>query len=118
MNDGASLLWQVVLVRSEEAKRRVAAAAAELAAGLVLTVEEAKGLEFDDVCIWNFFTDSPADKEWYTLYELYDGAAPALGLGMSHEACDSKDSSVRATASRLAVDGAACVAPSEAAAAR
>ena len=38
---------QVVLVRSEAAKARLPAF---LLAGLVLTVEESKGLEFDDVC--------------------------------------------------------------------
>ena len=38
---------QVVLVRSEASKERLPAF---LRAGLVLTVEESKGLEFDDVC--------------------------------------------------------------------
>lgn len=34
---------------------------------LVLTVPQAKGLEFDDVFIVNFFKDSPAAREWRVL---------------------------------------------------
>ena len=30
----------------------------ELSSGLVLTIYEAKGLEFDDVLLYNFFKDS------------------------------------------------------------
>ena len=30
---------------------------------MIEQVEESKGLEFEDVCIFNFFSDSPADKE-------------------------------------------------------
>jgi len=56
-------------VRCEAAKARLPV---ELRNGLVLTVEEAKGLEFDDVCIFEFFSDSPADKEWHVLYSLLD----------------------------------------------
>lgn len=33
----------------------------------VLTIPQAKGLEFDDVFIMNFFNDSPACKEWRIL---------------------------------------------------
>ena len=57
-------LYQV-LVRSEASK---ATLPPELRAGLVLTIEEAKGLEFDDVCVYEFFSGSPADKEWHVLY--------------------------------------------------
>ena len=56
---------QAVLVRNEAAKEKLPAA---LKAGLVMTVEESKGLEFDDVCIYDFFSDSPASKEWMVLY--------------------------------------------------
>jgi ATP-dependent exoDNAse (exonuclease V) beta subunit len=38
----------------------------------VLTVYEAKGLEFDDVILWNFFTDSKVDKgKWYLINKLF-----------------------------------------------
>ncbi|NXP52019.1 TRNK1 protein, partial [Heliornis fulica] len=52
---------QVVLVANETAKEKIPE---ELSLALVLTVYEAKGLEFDDVLLYNFFTDSEAGKEW------------------------------------------------------
>ena len=39
----------------------------ELAHGLVLTIDECKGLEFDDICVYNFLSDSPAEREWRVL---------------------------------------------------
>ena len=50
---------QAVLVRSQAAKERLPA---EFRSALVLTIFEAKGLEFDDVFIFDFFSDSPADE--------------------------------------------------------
>ncbi|XP_053785696.1 TPR and ankyrin repeat-containing protein 1 isoform X2 [Desmodus rotundus] len=52
---------QVILVANEMAKEKIPE---ELGLALVLTVYEAKGLEFDDVLLYNFFTDSEAYKEW------------------------------------------------------
>ncbi|NWV71951.1 TRNK1 protein, partial [Malurus elegans] len=52
---------QVVLVANETAKEKIPE---ELSLALVLTIYEAKGLEFDDVLLYNFFTDSEANKEW------------------------------------------------------
>ncbi|XP_037382087.1 TPR and ankyrin repeat-containing protein 1 isoform X2 [Talpa occidentalis] len=52
---------QVILVANEIAKEKIPE---ELGLALVLTVYEAKGLEFDDVLLYNFFTDSEAYKEW------------------------------------------------------
>ncbi|XP_072908202.1 TPR and ankyrin repeat-containing protein 1-like isoform X2 [Hemitrygon akajei] len=52
---------QVILVVNETAKDTIPE---ELSLALVLTIYEAKGLEFDDVLLYNFFTDSEADKEW------------------------------------------------------
>ncbi|NXL60769.1 TRNK1 protein, partial [Chordeiles acutipennis] len=52
---------QVVLVANETAKEKIPE---ELGLALVLTIYEAKGLEFDDVLLYNFFTDSEASKEW------------------------------------------------------
>ena len=46
---------QVVLVASNEARDTMPD---ELKQGLVMTIYEAKGLEFDDVLIYNFFKDS------------------------------------------------------------
>ncbi|XP_075683080.1 TPR and ankyrin repeat-containing protein 1 [Rhinoderma darwinii] len=52
---------QVILVVNENAKENIPE---ELSLALVLTIYEAKGLEFDDVLLYNFFTDSEASKEW------------------------------------------------------
>ncbi|XP_041100859.1 TPR and ankyrin repeat-containing protein 1-like isoform X2 [Polyodon spathula] len=52
---------QVILVANETAKETIPE---ELHLALVLTIYEAKGLEFDDVLLYNFFTDSEAGKEW------------------------------------------------------
>ena len=46
---------QVILVQNEESKQ---ALPIELSYELVLSIYEAKGLEFDDVLLYNFFKDS------------------------------------------------------------
>ena len=61
---------QVVLVRDQHAKLSLPG---ELQSALVLTVFEAKGLEFDDVFLYNFFTDSPADERtWRVVTGLWE----------------------------------------------
>ena len=50
---------QAVLVQSEESKRLLPL---ELRHGIVLSIYEAKGLEFDDVLLFNFFKDSPVSE--------------------------------------------------------
>lgn len=63
---------QVIIVRNQEAKKMLPR---ELNLAIVLTVFEAKGLEFDDVFVYDFFKDSPATAEewratcWYTQQE-------------------------------------------------
>ncbi|KAM9308233.1 TPR and ankyrin repeat-containing protein 1 [Gastrophryne carolinensis] len=52
---------QVILVTNDFSKENIPE---ELSLALVLTIYEAKGLEFDDVLLYNFFTDSEAAKEW------------------------------------------------------
>eukprot|EP00741_Cyanophora_paradoxa_P005659 tig00000939_g5486.t1 len=57
---------QVVIVRSVESARRVQQRAQLqrlLHDSIVLTVEEAKGLEFEEVLLFNFFTDGQAPAE-------------------------------------------------------
>ena len=46
---------QAILVKSNEARERLPE---EMSHALVLTIYEAKGLEFDDVLVYNFFKDS------------------------------------------------------------
>ena len=63
---------QVIIVRDEEAKRRLPAA---LRDSIVCTVFEAKGLEFTDVLLFNFFSDSPTkNNEWRCVLELLEEA--------------------------------------------
>lgn len=47
---------QVIIVRTEEAKKKLPP---EMQNSLVMTPLEAKGLEFDDVFLYNFFHDAP-----------------------------------------------------------
>lgn len=56
---------QVIIVRNEEAKKSVGNV------GIVMTVFEAKGMEFNDVLLYNFFTHSPARQkvQYYTNYD-------------------------------------------------
>ncbi|KAK7091654.1 hypothetical protein V1264_009311 [Littorina saxatilis] len=60
---------QVILVVSEEARNSLPE---ELNMGLVLTIYEAKGLEFDDVLLYNFFKDSQAGKEWRVVTDFLE----------------------------------------------
>ncbi|NWS71047.1 TRNK1 protein, partial [Crotophaga sulcirostris] len=67
---------QVVLVANETAKEKIPE---ELSLALVLTVYEAKGLEFDDVLLYNFFTDSEASKEWKVISSYSPGSDMQVG---------------------------------------
>ena len=74
---------QVVLIRSTRDKSTLPL---ELQRGLVLTVEESKGLEFDDVCVYNFCFDSPARREWRVLNTLaLEPGAPQPGRGTAFD---------------------------------
>ncbi|CAG8530765.1 2253_t:CDS:10 [Ambispora leptoticha] len=53
---------QVIIVRDEKSKSRVEDLIGD--AGIVLTVYEAKGMEFNDVLLYNFFTNSPGRQKW------------------------------------------------------
>lgn len=58
---------QVIIVQSEEAKKTIPDV---LKAGIVLTVFESKGLEFDDVLLYNFFKDSKVSNQYHA-YSSY-----------------------------------------------
>jgi hypothetical protein len=49
---------QVIIVRDQESKKKVPQV---LQHALCLSVYECKGLEFEDVILYNFFTDAPED---------------------------------------------------------
>ena len=59
---------QVILVRNEEAKRLLQHQIGEIA--LIFTILDSKGMEFDDVIIWNFFSDCPDQPGLRSLEKL------------------------------------------------
>lgn len=58
---------QVIIVRNQQAKKNLPRF---LKHALCLTIYEAKGLEFDDVILYNFFTDSEVKDEWKLMKSL------------------------------------------------
>jgi hypothetical protein len=61
--------YQVIIVRDNEAKLRLKKLIGKGA--MVMTVYDAKGMEFNDVLLYNFFTDSPALQKVFLFYILY-----------------------------------------------
>ncbi|KAG2708641.1 hypothetical protein I3760_05G201900 [Carya illinoinensis] len=84
-NNGASIVGfgaeQVILVRDDSARMEVAKYVGKQA--LVLTIVECKGLEFQDVLLYNFFGSSPLQNKWRVIYEymkeydLLDSTSPS-----------------------------------------
>ncbi|KAK9757967.1 hypothetical protein RND81_01G197400 [Saponaria officinalis] len=58
---------QVILVRDESVRREISNYVGKNA--LVLTIVECKGLEFQDVLLYNFFGSSPFRNHWRVIYE-------------------------------------------------
>jgi hypothetical protein len=65
LNFGAE---QTIIMRDHSAKAKLQAELKDQA--LILTVLQSKGMEFDDVLLWNFFTDSPDPGGWRCLDAL------------------------------------------------
>ncbi|KAI3888827.1 hypothetical protein MKW92_003170 [Papaver armeniacum] len=67
---GSSLIGfgaeQVILVRDDSVKKEVSDQIGKQA--LVLTIVECKGLEFQDVLLYNFFGTSPLKNQWRVIY--------------------------------------------------
>jgi tetratricopeptide (TPR) repeat protein len=59
---------QVIIVRNEETKNRLQSI---VGAALILTVYESKGLEFEDVLVFNFFSDSDFSR-WRLVIDSID----------------------------------------------
>ncbi|KAM0935201.1 putative TPR and ankyrin repeat-containing protein [Dioscorea sansibarensis] len=57
---------QAILVRDESSKQEILRQVGKQA--LVLTIVECKGLEFQDVLLYNFFETSPLGKHWRVIY--------------------------------------------------
>ncbi|CAL8990664.1 unnamed protein product [Prunus brigantina] len=58
---------QVILVRDKHARNEISNQVAKRA--LVLTILESKGLEFQDVLLYNFFGSSPLQNQWRVIYD-------------------------------------------------
>ncbi|KAF3432421.1 hypothetical protein FNV43_RR27161 [Rhamnella rubrinervis] len=58
---------QVILVRDDNAREEISNYVGKQA--LLLTILECKGLEFQDVLLYNFFGSSPLKNKWRVLYE-------------------------------------------------
>ncbi|PON39575.1 ATP-dependent DNA helicase PcrA [Parasponia andersonii] len=71
---------QVILVRDDIARKEISDYVGKQA--LLLTILECKGLEFQDVLLYNFFGSSPLKNQWRVLYEymkeqdLFDTTIP------------------------------------------
>ncbi|KAL8479576.1 hypothetical protein ACS0TY_026464 [Phlomoides rotata] len=59
---------QVILVRDDSARKEISSYVGQQA--LVLTILECKGLEFQDVLLYNFFGSSPLSNQWRVVYEF------------------------------------------------
>ncbi|KAM1846609.1 hypothetical protein ACFX14_011002 [Malus domestica] len=70
-NDSAHIVGfgaeQVILVRDDDARKEVSKFVGKHA--LVLTIVECKGLEFQDVLLYNFFGSSPMKRKWSVIYD-------------------------------------------------
>ncbi|XP_031287022.1 uncharacterized protein LOC116145713 isoform X2 [Pistacia vera] len=58
---------QVILVRNDYDRKKISSNTGKQA--LVLTIVESKGLEFQDVLLYNFFGSSPVKCQWKVIYE-------------------------------------------------
>ncbi|CAD8201307.1 unnamed protein product [Paramecium octaurelia] len=56
----------VIIVKNQESKLKIPI---ELQNAIILTIYEAKGLEFDDVILFNFFTDVDEDESFMSLLQ-------------------------------------------------
>ncbi|CAI9770914.1 unnamed protein product [Fraxinus pennsylvanica] len=71
---------QVILVRDDSARKEISNWIGRQA--LILTIVECKGLEFQDVLLFNFFGSSPLRGQWRVIYEflkekdLFDSSFP------------------------------------------
>ncbi|XP_056000419.1 uncharacterized protein LOC125653487 isoform X3 [Ostrea edulis] len=63
---------QAILVMNEMTKQRAETVFSKC---LVITIDRAKGLEFDDVLLFNFFKESHAKKEWRTVLDYQQKVA-------------------------------------------
>ncbi|XP_059444854.1 uncharacterized protein LOC132176609 [Corylus avellana] len=61
---------QVILVRDDHVRKEITKYVGKQA--LVLTIVECKGLEFQDVLLYNFFGSSPLKNQWRLIYKYME----------------------------------------------
>ncbi|KAF7340238.1 UvrD-like helicase ATP-binding domain-containing protein [Mycena venus] len=70
---------QCILVRNNAAKKKLKELVGEI--GLIMTLYESKGLEFNDVLLYNFFEDSGVtESQWRVVLNVIDNGPPAPSL--------------------------------------
>ncbi|KAI9462690.1 hypothetical protein HD554DRAFT_2175805 [Boletus coccyginus] len=74
---------QCILVRDDEAVEKLRKEVGEI--GLIMTLYDSKGLEFNDVLLYNFFEDSAVDSSrWRVLLNLAEGTVDGQDLAKVH----------------------------------
>ncbi|KAI9566690.1 hypothetical protein HD554DRAFT_2315329 [Boletus coccyginus] len=74
---------QCILVRDDEAAEKLQKEVGEI--GLIMTLYDSKGLEFNDVLLYNFFEDSAIDVlRWHVLLNHTEGEVDGQDLATVH----------------------------------
>ncbi|TFK22056.1 hypothetical protein FA15DRAFT_706710 [Coprinopsis marcescibilis] len=66
---------QCIIVRTEAAKLKLRQEVGDI--GVILTLYDSKGLEFDDVLLYQFFEDSTVDSNRWRVLDNFSGKSPA-----------------------------------------
>ncbi|KAI5991381.1 hypothetical protein EDC04DRAFT_2587409 [Pisolithus marmoratus] len=83
---------QCILVRDEEAKKKLQQQVGDI--GLIMTLYDSKGLEFNDVLLYNFFEDSSVDlSRWRLVLAAINGAVEGYKPCQLQAPCFERDES-------------------------
>ncbi|KAF8449396.1 hypothetical protein L210DRAFT_3500840 [Boletus edulis BED1] len=81
---------QCIIVRDDEAVEKLRKEVGEI--GLIMTLYDSKGLEFNDVLLYNFFEDSAVDvSRWRVLLNHMEGEVDGQDLAKVHAPSFSRD---------------------------
>ena len=72
---------QVILVRDDSVKVELVTNVGDTA---LLTILQAKGMEFDDVILWDFFSITPDRAGWRSLQNCFDESSPSIFDASAH----------------------------------
>ncbi|KAI6021001.1 hypothetical protein BKA83DRAFT_14200 [Pisolithus microcarpus] len=83
---------QCILVRDETAKEKLREQVGDI--GVIMTLYESKGLEFNDVLLYNFFEDSNMDlSRWRVVLAAIDGVSESHNPSQLQAPCFERDES-------------------------